>query len=174
VTPLRLLFDDCLSKNAVRALADIAQFSRGAVEVSHLANLDSEGDLDDDWIPRLTGAGYLLVTTDRGKKKSRGGKLPILCQRNGMRHVMMSAAVHNLNQFDKLRALFVVWPHLVDASAADAGAGFVLRKKQASGFELVPAPPRKDDKPGQAVQQMFLDGSGATGDAVAKDNEASP
>jgi hypothetical protein len=129
VTPLRLLFDDCLSKNAVKASADIAQFSRGALEVTHLANLGCEGDLDDDWIPRLAGEGYLLVTTDRGKKKSRGGKLPILCQRNGMKHIMMSAAVHGQNQFDKLRALFMVWPNLVSASDASPGAGFVLRKK---------------------------------------------
>ena len=172
MTPLRILFDDCLSKKAVQALADIAQFSRGAVEVSHLASLDSEGDLDDDWIPRFSGDGYLLVTTDRGKKKSRGGKLPIICQRNGMRHVMMSAAVHNLNQFDKLRALFTVWPNLLSAANAVPGAGFVLRKRQSHGFELVAAPPRRDESSHPKVQGSLLERT--DGEPTAPDPQPSP
>lgn len=152
--PLRLLFDDCLSKNAVKALAEIARFSRGTVEIQHLATVDCEGQLDDEWIPKQSTEGYLLITTDRGKKKSRGGKLPVLCERNGMRYVMMSAAVHNLNQFDKLRAIFTVWPKLLEAAAANPGTGFVLRKKQPSGFDLVPASPVRQKGP--RVQQTLL------------------
>lgn len=91
MTPLRLLLDDCLSKNAVKAISDLARFSRGAVEVQHLATVDCAGELDDVWIPKQAPAGYLLITADRGKKKSRGSKLPVLCERNGMRYVMMSA-----------------------------------------------------------------------------------
>lgn len=143
--PLRLLFDDCLSKHAVKALVDIAQFSRGAVEVAHLATINCEGKLDDEWVPEVANAGYLLVTTDRAKKKSQGSKLPVLCQRNGLRHVMLSAAVHQMSQFDKLRATLTVWPKLIDASLAVPGAGFLLKKTNVGTFDLVAVPPMRDD-----------------------------
>lgn len=143
--PLRLLFDDWLSKHAVNSLREIAQFSRGAVEVSYLATLNCEGKLDDEWVPQLAGGGYLLITTDRAKKKSRGSKLPVLCRRSGLRHVMLSAAVHSLSQFDKLRAIFSVWPKLLNAASAPPGAGFLLKKTSLDAFDLVPVPPRRDD-----------------------------
>ncbi|HET6879499.1 MAG TPA: hypothetical protein VFI31_05070 [Pirellulales bacterium] len=158
-----------MSKNAVKALAEIAQFSRGTVEIFHLATVDCGGEIDDVWIPKQASEGGLLITTDRGKKKSRGGKLPVICQRHGLRHVMMSAAVHKLNQFDKLRALFSVWPKLIEASAAAPGAGFVL-KKHSVGFDLVPALPMKQR--GARIQQSILPASFPTPDNERQQDDA--
>jgi hypothetical protein len=141
---LRLAFDDCLSKHAAQKLLELAMFSRGRVEIAHLATLNLEGKNDDDWIPELKQLGYMPVTTDRGKKPSRGGKFPILCQRNGLTHIMMSAAVHRHDQFDKIRALLSVWPKLLAASAGAPGLGYLLRKTNDNAFDLSPVAPRHD------------------------------
>lgn len=133
---LRLLFDDCLSKHAVQALKTLTDFSDGAVQVTHLVDLSLSGELDDDWIPRIATEGWIVVTTDRGRK-NRGGKLPLICRRCNVTHVMLSAAIHKRNTFEKLRAIFDVWPSLLTASAGTRGAGYLLQATGAHGVKLI-------------------------------------
>lgn len=125
---LRLLFDDCLSKHAIAALATLASYSDVELEVAHLATIQQSGKSDDEWIPEIAEKGYVVITTDRGKKPSRGGKLPFLCRKHGVTHVMLSAAMHRRNQFDKIRAILSLWPELLAIAAENPrGAGFSLR-----------------------------------------------
>ncbi len=138
MTPaIRLLFDDCLSKHVTAKLSELNQFARVPVEIAHLATLNMEGALDDDWVPRIAEQGYLVLTADRGKKRSRGGKLPIICRRHGVSFVLMSSAVHKMDQFDKMRAVVSVWPKLLAAHAGEKGIGYILRKTIGDGFDLV-------------------------------------
>jgi hypothetical protein len=155
---LRLVFDDCLSRIAVNALTTLARFSRGTVEFAHLADFTTQGRLDDDWIPEIAGKGWVLVTTDRGKQPSRGGKLPALCRKFSLTHVMLSAAMHNKNQFDKLRSLFEVWPDLVKTSEAPPGSGYSLECTAKGAAKLVHIY-RPPDYQGPPVQkQLWLRG----------------
>jgi len=123
-----MIFDDCLSKRAIKALQSLADFSKGNVEFAHLADRSLSGQIDDDWIPSIKGQGWIVMTTDRGKKPSPGGKLPHICQLHCVTHVMMSASVHKRNTFDKLRAVFEVWPDLLTAMSAPPGCGYLLQE----------------------------------------------
>jgi hypothetical protein len=158
VTPqLRLLFDDCISKKAVIALKALADFTDGQVEVAHLADFALSGQRDDDWIPQIPDKTWIVVTTDRGKK-NRGGKLPLLCQRYGITHVMLTAAIHVRNTFEKIRALFGVWPELLAAASGPAGAGYILKaKNRGDGVELICVyePPSDANEP--KTTQLELD-----------------
>ena len=128
MTPaLRLLFDDCLSKKAVIAMQALAEFSKGTVELAHLVDHGLSGAIDDAWIEAIKGQGWIIITTDRGKKPSRGGKLPYICQGKLVTHIMMSGSLHKRNTFDKLRAVFEVWPDILAASSAVAGCGYLLQ-----------------------------------------------
>lgn len=153
---LRLLFDDCLSKHAIAALLRLAEFSRSPVEVAHLATINLEGCCDDDWVPRIAHEGYVVISTDRGKKISRGAKLPILCRRHKVTHVLLTGAVHQLNQFDKLRAIFCVWPLIVSAAESPRGSGYLLKKTNSGGFDLIPIQPPDEDLEVPKVQQTML------------------
>lgn len=148
---LRLVFDDCISKHAAKKLGELASFSRGLVEIAHLATLNLEGQLDDDWIPVIGASGHVAVSSDRGKNPSKGGKFPILCQRHGVIHIMLSTGVHKLNQFDKIRAVLSVWPKIIRASRGDAGCGYSLRMHNEHAFDLMAVAPRIDNE-GKLVQ----------------------
>lgn len=115
-----------------------------------------EGCRDDDWVPRIANEGYVVVSTDRGKKISRGAKLPILCRRNKVTHILLTGTVHKLNQFDKLRAIFCVWPLIVSASEAPPGSGYLLKKTNSGGFDLVPIQPLSEEIEAAKVQQTML------------------
>jgi len=149
VTPLlRLLFDDCLSKRAVEALKTLASYSDGAADFAHLADLALSGQQDDEWIPKIEKT-KIIVSTDRGRK-NHGGKLPLICQREGITHVLFSGSVHKLNTFDKIRAMFAVWPDLLNAAVGSTGCGYILKvRNRGEGFELLSyfTPPSREDEP---------------------------
>lgn len=126
-TATRLLFDDCLSKHAVNALKTLAEFTSGSVEFAHLVDFNLSGKTDDEWVPEIADQGWIVVTTDRGKKPSRGGKLPFLCQRYGVTYVMLSAAIHKRNTFDKIRAMFDVWPQLAALVPSNPCKGYLIQ-----------------------------------------------
>jgi hypothetical protein len=146
---IRLLFDDCLSKHAVAALAQLANFSRGQVEIRHLVDFAMGGEDDEHWIPSIPAEGWMIVTADRGKK-NKGGKLPIICQRCRITYVLLSAALHTKNTFDRMRAVLAVWPDLLAASADERGCGYLIRiKNQGRGVQLdsIYRPPDASERP---------------------------
>lgn len=146
---LRLLFDDCISKHAVGALQTLTSFARGSVEVKHLVDFALSGQSDSDWIPQIQGQGWIIIGTDLGKK-NHGGKLPLISQRCLVSYVLMSPALHNKNTFDKIRALFAVWPDLLGVAADEPGCGYHLRiKNHGRGvlLECVYRPPGAGDVP---------------------------
>jgi hypothetical protein len=146
---IRLLFDDCLSKHAVGALAQLAAFSKGTVEVKHLVDFAMSGEDDEIWIPRIPGEGWVIVTADRGKK-NKGGKLPLICQRCRISYVLLSAALRSKNTFDRMRAIIAVWPELAAACADEPGCGYLIRiKNRGRGVQLDPIyrPPDAPDRP---------------------------
>lgn len=135
---IRLLFDDCLSKHAVAALAQLAGFSRGEVAVKHLVDFAMAGEDDESWIPRVPSDGWIILTADRGKK-NKGGKLPLICQRCRITYVLLSAALHTKNTFDRMRAILAVWPDLLTVSVDEPGCGYLIRiKNHGRGVQLDP------------------------------------
>jgi hypothetical protein len=152
---IRLLFDDCLSKHAVEALKGLAAFSQGSTEFGHLVDFNLGGEIDDDWIPKIASEGWTVVTTDRGKKPSRGGKLPLLCQLHDVTHVMLSGTIHKRNTFEKIRAMFDVWPQLLRTQQEARGCGYLIRATggQRARLECVTSPSGAEDRP--KIQQRL-------------------
>ena len=120
--------------------------------------MNLEGKLDSEWIPTLKGQGWIVVTTDRGKKNWRG-KLPLLCQRNGVTYIMLSAALHKRKTVDKLRALITAWPEVVRVASEPPGGGYLLQvKNNGMGVTLQKLTEPIDATAGDAVrvQTSFL------------------
>ncbi|MFH1108521.1 MAG: hypothetical protein V1790_04885 [Planctomycetota bacterium] len=130
--PIRLLFDECIGKPIMEQLAQAVQYSHEDIEFKHLLDFQSQGIPDSDWIPQKANEGWILISTDRGKKTGAGGAghgkaLPMLCRRFGMTHVLLSAKVHAKKQFDKMRAILDVWDDLVRVIDAEPGSQFLIR-----------------------------------------------
>jgi hypothetical protein len=122
---MKLLFDENFGRPLVEALKQVITFSRDATEVRHIVDLRHGGRRDDEWVPEVAGGDWLVLTCDRGK--SAGPKLPQLCREAGLTHVLVSGALHNSPQFEKARAVMVVWPALLAAAEEAAGTRFSLR-----------------------------------------------
>ena len=135
---MKLLFDENFGKPLVEALKKVATFSRDIADVRHIIDLRHGGRRDDEWVPEVAGGDWLVITCDRGK--SAGPKLPQLCREAKLTHVLMSGSLHNSPQFEKARAVLVVWPALVAASAEIAGARYSLQYSHSKHPTLI----RKD------------------------------
>ena len=122
---MKLLFDENFGRPLVEALKQLLSFTREAVEVRHIIELRHGGRADNEWVPEVAGEDWLVLTCDRGKRA--GPKLPQLCRDARVTHVLISGSLHNSPQFEKARAVLVVWPALVAAAAATAGTRFSLR-----------------------------------------------
>lgn len=91
---LKLLLDENIS--SPRGLKLIQQGlalgeDPSSVEVQFLKDFtEQEGLHDSEWIPRAVQSGYGgVITTDQGRKK-RGDKLPEICLKEGLPHVLVS------------------------------------------------------------------------------------
>jgi hypothetical protein len=133
----KLLLDECVGKNIVHALrAMIAPTSENA-EIAHILDFHPQGVTDEEWIPRIAEENWIVLTGDRAKQSSRGGKLPILCQAFRVTHVMLSAAIHKMKAFDKERAIVQVWHDLARLVEVPRGSGYSLRLTPSKNAKLV-------------------------------------
>jgi len=132
--PARFLFDECLSRPAVEELASRKQFEA----VSLVGLLGEQGVLDSEWIPRIAADGrWIVITTDAGKRPSRGGKLPRLCREHKVTHVVISSTIHRKRTQEKLEALVAVWDEIARLNEAPPGTRFKLRYRPAKGSGIL-------------------------------------
>jgi len=125
----QLLLDENIGKPIADALANLLAFHESAPQVLHLLDyIGRHGERDDVWIPKLAREDWLLISTDQGR---RGGpKLPRICRQLGVRHVLLVGRLHHAKQFEKARAILVVWPELLAAMDEPRGTRFKLRLRQ--------------------------------------------
>ena len=107
----KLLFDECVGWPAIEKLASLLDLTGDDVELEHAVRLGFGGMKDEDWIPQIANDGWSIVTGDRGrgKRRNRGDKLPIVCQRHGVTFAAFSRSINRLRVFDKIRAVMAVW-----------------------------------------------------------------
>lgn len=118
--PARLLFDECLGRPAVDRLSRfLADGPSDKPDVSHLFEFAPTGTADEVWIPMLASEGWTVVTADGGKtpNKKRGEKLPVLCARLSVTHVILSSTVHQRRTFEKLLTILSVWYPLMELAS---------------------------------------------------------
>lgn len=123
--PLKFVFDECLGRPIVEAIARLVEFHPAKPVVKHLLELFPVTQPDAEWIPKLANDGYIVISTDRGKSNF-GAKLPHVCRESGAIHVLISAALHKRKQFEKARAVLAVWTDLMALDLAEPGSRFVL------------------------------------------------
>ena len=131
----RLLFDECLGWPAIDRLIQLVAMGKGEKpEISHVLKFAPSGTRDEDWIPRLAPQGWTVITTDGGRSpnKRRGEKLPRLCARHGVTHIILSPAVHHRTSFEKLLTILSVWYHLlrIASDPAERGKRYLLEPAQ--------------------------------------------
>jgi hypothetical protein len=134
---LKLLFDECLGKPVVEKLGELlTRLVEEPVELRHLLDLQPPGTKDQIWVPKIAGGDWIVISTDRGKK-NKGAKLPLVCQRFGVTHVLFSAAVHRRTSREKIEAILEVWPDLAKVADAPRGSRYLLMLTPAGKAKLV-------------------------------------
>jgi hypothetical protein len=124
---LRLLFDENFGRPIVRCFADLAGWDRRVEQVTHLFDIAGSGSADEHWIPLAAERGYVVVSCDVGRGK-RSRRLPDICRLAGVTHVLIRGKLHHEKQFEKVRAILVVWPELMIARQVPPGSRFALQK----------------------------------------------
>lgn len=89
----RFLFDECVPKPSMIELAKMLLPARP--EFAHICDKLTSGILDNDRVPQISKeGGWIIITGDRGKRQSLGGKLPDLCREHKVTHVIFSSGLH--------------------------------------------------------------------------------
>ena len=121
---LRVLLDECVSSpravTAIKTVLDIPEDSNPP-EIVFLADfVGQEGMKDNVWIPKAAEAGYSLVlTADKGRKK-RGDKLPELCRKHNLTHILIGSRLKEKGQRHITFAILGAWPSVLSAYEDDA------------------------------------------------------
>ena len=139
--PAKFSFDECVPCPAMERLQDRIAKTRvypPDLVFAHLVKKLKQGVLDDEWIPQVAlEGGWLIITSDGGKSKSRGGKLPELCVEYKVSHLIFSPAFHSLTSNDKVVKLESVFQHILDLSQKiDGTRGDLVYKPTDKGFSL--------------------------------------
>lgn len=148
--PPKFLFDECLGRPITEVLRRFVGLHRHQVGIIHLLDKFPAGTHDDVWIPVIAKEGWIIVSADRGK--SSGPKLPSVCAKLGVRHILYSPRAASLPQFEKARAFLRVWRDAVNLWEANPGTRADL-KFNAAGPVLDPRPgPPAQPVPGLTVE----------------------
>lgn len=110
-------------------------------ELRHILEFQQQGVWDEQWIPRVASEGWILITADRGKKGSKKGeKLPRLCVRHRITHVVLSAGIHRRKSFEKVLAILSVWYELLQLRDVPPGSRYQLEPTGRGQAKLVHKP----------------------------------
>lgn len=126
---LKLLFDECVS--SPRLARDLkAFFTDGdgncTAEISLLQDKFKGGEDDPVWLKQLSVEGnWIVITKDKGN--STGPKLPMICQKLGITHVIISKGLEHAG-YEALKQAFAdVWQFLLLAPTLAGGTRISLR-----------------------------------------------
>lgn len=112
--PLRVLIDECISSprfvggmrkflsNVQGSNADTLQFLKDFI--------GERGVQDEVWVPKVASEGFdLILTMDQGRG-TKGDKLPELCEKHGITHILVSGKLAARGLEVVAFAILGVWP----------------------------------------------------------------
>lgn len=138
----KLLFDECISRNAANHIKQFAENydkDKNHPQIGHVLEFQREGVWDDEWIPERAKEGWILISQDRGKGGTKkGAKLPHLCTGLGMTHILLSPAVASRRTEDKILTILDVWPEILHVCNAPPGSRFILEPVHCKKGETSP------------------------------------
>ena len=123
---IKILIDENIGKPITKAIASLLLYHFSKPIIKHIQDFYEEGITDDIWIPQIALEKWIIVTADRAKKYG-GAKLPSICKKFNVNHILISGRLHNEKQFEKARAIITVWPQILTIPDEPAGTRFALR-----------------------------------------------
>jgi hypothetical protein len=139
--PVKLLLDECLGRPIVLAMNEMFSWENPRPTINHLTNYFVPGTLDPDWIPKIKGQGWIIISQDKGSKGRN--KLPQICTEYGITHIILSKAVGQLKQQQKANQIISVWEDIKKCYDEPPGTRFRLKLTSAgrAAIEKVTPPP---------------------------------
>lgn len=126
---VRVLFDENFGRPIVSDFRQLVRWDKRVASIAHLFDFMPAGTADEQWLPMAADKGFLIVSSDVGRGQ-RGSRLPEICAALGVTHVLISGKLHAQRQFEKMRAILVVWPDLLLVAQEHTGQRFLLQKGQ--------------------------------------------
>lgn len=136
--PPTFIFDECIGWPILETVEPLLRLHNLPFRLKHVVEY-YKGAKDDEWVPEIARNGWIVITADRGVRPSRGGKLPFICKRNGVTHILLSGALHASNAAVKASCIVASWTDIYDTAQASPGSRFILRKTPSGGATLVKA-----------------------------------
>ena len=119
-------------------MEQLLQLVSSDVPFVHIIDYFSQGEKDENWIPKLSAeGGWVVITADGGKQSKRGQKLPDLCWEYGITHVVLSSTLHSRKSHEKVGILTTFWNEIELLHEALAGSHYRLRFKPLKGKTAV-------------------------------------
>ena len=120
---MRLYFDATTGEPLVKSIRSVVRFHpEPQPEIIHIYEKFKRDIKDPIWIPQCRGKGNIIVSCDWGYRGE--AKLPAICRENKITFVLMTPTLHRAKQFQKARAIFYVWPHILEAFNVNEGTRF--------------------------------------------------
>ncbi|MCB9211593.1 MAG: hypothetical protein H6609_19695 [Ignavibacteriales bacterium] len=123
---IRLFFDNCIGTSISRSIGKVLEFHRLKPEVKHIQDFFIASITDDKWVPKIAKEKWIVVTTDKAKRYG-GAKLPSICKKYNVTHILISGKLHNAPQFEKARAIISLFPQIVKGAEEPLGTRFSMR-----------------------------------------------
>lgn len=136
---LRLLFDECVAPRLYKeAFGQFLKFCPEIEETKHLIDMQ-KGAQDDEWVPVIAKDGWIIISTDRGRKgtKGRGERLPIVCKRHNITHVLISGRIQQKGRFEIACSILDVRKKLYELPNEPRGSCFLLKLNPDGPAELI-------------------------------------
>lgn len=124
---VKLLFDETIGEPIARAAIDFLNWDKSCeIDAQFMRSFMGEGTGDSEWVPRAAAERRFVITGDRGKS-SRSAPLDLLLPYLGVSGVFMTGALHESKQFQRMRAVITLWPHIVEAAAGRPATRYRMR-----------------------------------------------
>jgi hypothetical protein len=147
----RLLFDECIGKPIVVCFGRLLELAHDdeKAELTHVLDFQKQGIWDEVWVPQIKSEGRIVITGDGGRGGvSKGEKLPRLCARYGITHVILSPKMHVRKSFRKMISVLSVWHQIITLNEVDPGSRHFLEPLGDNTGKLVKkAIPERDEPP---------------------------
>ena len=123
---MKIIFDATFGETWVEALKSFYRLHKEPrPRLLHLYDIFNRNVKDDEWINGIAAQECVIVTADTGRKKPR---LPELCKQYRKTHIIFSPTLINkVDQFQKARAIVVLWPQIADTENHPPGSRFQIQ-----------------------------------------------
>ncbi|MDX2186150.1 MAG: hypothetical protein SFV32_04385 [Opitutaceae bacterium] len=126
---MKVLFDENTGGRFVGIFREVISLNKKeSFEIAHTVEKFGRGAKDADWIPKLKGEDWVVISDDRGRNSAAGDRLPQICESLGITLISVNSTIFKHGgQAEKMRGLNSVWPEIVETVAKKPGSRWLLK-----------------------------------------------